>query len=412
MKYGLIGEHLMHSFSKEIHEYIAGYTYELKELAPSELGDFMHKKDFSAINVTIPYKEQVIPYLDGLSPLAKKVGAVNVIINKKGKLYGDNTDVLGFMALVKKLGVDPKDKKVLILGSGGASKAVQVALEEMHAKEVLVVSRNKKENVISYQEIDGHNDADIIVNTTPVGMYPNERDDLLVSIDKFTNLCGVIDIIYNPVRTRLVIEAQKRGIPSIGGLYMLVAQAYYAIEKFLDSKLEIEQLEETYQKIKNEKTNIVLIGMPGSGKTTIGKILSKRLKMNFLDTDKEIEKEINMSIAQFFKEEGEDIFRDLESEVIKRHYLETPIVISTGGGIIKRDINIELLKHNGEIFFINRNVNKLKPTPSRPLSNNKIDLRRLYDERLRTYRKNADYIIRNDNEIDDAVKEILKVREV
>lgn len=412
MKYGLIGKHLSYSFSKEIHEYIAGYNYELIELAPSKLGDFMHKKDFSAINVTIPYKEKVITYLDELSSLAIRVGAVNTVINKNGKLYGDNTDVAGFIALVNKLGVNIKNKKVLILGSGGASKAVKVALEELEAKEILIVSRKKIENAITYSELDEHIDADIIVNTTPVGMYPNQRDELLISLDKFNNLSGVIDLIYNPIRTRLIIEAQNRNIPAIGGLYMLVAQAYYAVEEFLNIGLEENLLEKTYQKIKNEKTNIVLIGMPGSGKTTIGKVLSNRLKMDFLDTDQIIEEDIKMSISNYFKEYSEEEFRKLETEVIKNNYLKTPLVISTGGGIIKKDINIELLKHNGEIYFINRNVNKIKITSNRPLTTNKIDLRRLYEERIKKYRKCADYIIKNDKEIEDAVKMILKERKV
>ena len=407
MEFGLIGEHLSHSFSKEIHESIAGYSYELVEISKDNLDSFMREKNFKAINVTIPYKEKVIPYIDEISIEAKNVGAVNTIVNRNGKLYGYNTDVFGFIEQLKQEKIDVKDKVVLILGSGGASKAVKVALTTLGAKEIFVASRNKKDDFISYNEIYDHQEIDIIVNTTPLGMYPHEKDELLIVLDKLKSLEAVVDVIYNPLRTRLLIEAEKRKLKTSNGLYMLVGQAYHAIEIFLDKKLNLELLDEAYQKIKNKKSNIVLIGMPSSGKSTIAKELSKKLDTKMIDTDEEIIKRIKMDIKDFFAKYGEEEFRKIESEVVNDIYQETPLIISTGGGIIKNRSNIVLLKHNGTIIFIDRDLDKLTPSSDRPLSNNNKDLENLYYERRPIYIDSADKIVKNNDDVSDAINEIL-----
>jgi len=407
MGYGLIGEHLKHSFSKDIHEFIADYRYEIKELAPKELEAFILNKNYKAINVTIPYKEKVIPYLDDISSEAKEVGAVNTIVNKNGKLYGFNTDVYGFIALVKKINVNFEKQNVLILGNGGASKAVKAASKMLKANKIYIASVNNEDNTVSYQDIYQLDKVDIIVNTTPVGMYPNEQQDLIIDLDRFPDLKGVIDVVYNPIRTRLVLEAQKRNIPSSGGLYMLVAQAYNAIEIFLDKNLDKSLLEKAYKMILLKKTNIVLIGMPSSGKSVIAKKLKDRLNLKILDMDNEIVSHMKMPITDIFASFGEAKFRELEHQVIIDNHQYTPLIISTGGGVIKRADNIDLLKHNGVLFFINRDIKKLVATSDRPLSNNRNDLEKLYEERLPLYRKYMDVEVDNNGDIEDTVNTIM-----
>lgn len=409
MEYGLIGEHLKHSFSKEIHEYIAGYNYELKEIAPYELSSFLLKKDFKAINVTIPYKELVIPYLDYISEEAKEVGAINVIVNNNDKLYGYNTDVSGFIYLVKKSNIDIKNKNVLILGDGGASKAVKVALKKLEAKNIYIASRKNKEGTINYDDIYRINDINVVINATPVGMYPHEDDDLLIDLTRLNNLESVIDIIYNPLKTRLIIKAEELGLKVGQGLYMLVGQAYDAIQIFLDKKIDIKYLEKTYQKIIKEKSNIVLIGMPSSGKSKIASILKDRLNLEVIDIDSKIIKRTNMPIKEYFARFGEDSFRELEHQIILEIYQKTPLIISTGGGVIKNKTNIDLLKHNGTIFFLNRDVDKLFASDDRPLSSNINDLNKLYLERIDLYKKYCDYEINNNSDLSKAVEEIIKV---
>ena len=409
MEYGLIGEHLSHSFSKLIHESIESYKYDLVELAPNELEAFLLKRDFKAVNVTIPYKQDVIPYLDEISESAKELGAVNIIVNKNGKLCGYNSDVDGFIYLLDRAGISVKDKTVLILGTGGAYKAIRYALDKLGAKEVLVASRTKKPCYISYSEFDKHPEIQVVVNATPVGMYPHNEESIGV-IDELPNLEGYVDIIYNPLRTKNVIEASLKGIKSIGGLYMLIYQAIRSIEIFLDKKIDESVVDDIYKKIMREHSNIVLIGMPTSGKSRICKMLSEKLNIEYLDTDEEIEKEINMSISEYFEDFGEKSFRKLETKVVERIYKETPMVISTGGGIIKNIENIKMLKQNGIIIFINRPLNMLFASKDRPLSSNQEDLRRLYEERLPIYKKYADYEIYNDHgDLDRVVKEILEL---
>ena len=287
MKYGLIGEKLPHSFSKIIHAKIADYDYELKELKKSELEEFMLAKDFCAVNVTIPYKKEVMKYLDNISHSAKKIGAVNTVVNKNGALFGYNTDYLGLKSLIEKKGVDLKGKTVLILGSGGTSLTALGVCEDMGAKEVLRVSRNKKGNCITYSDLSEYYHADVIINTTPVGMYP-DTDKTPLDISSFKKLEAVFDVIYNPLRTNLVLSAQNIGVKAEGGLYMLVAQAVYASEYFLDKKYDEKLIDKIYSSLLCERENIVLSGMPGSGKSTVGKMLANDLNKAFIDTDEEL----------------------------------------------------------------------------------------------------------------------------
>ena len=412
MEYGLIGEKLSHSFSKEIHEKVAGYKYDLVELKKEELPDFLRTRNFKAINVTIPYKEIVIPYLDEIDESAKEVGAVNTIVNINGKLKGYNTDVDGFIYQLKHMEVDVSGEKVLILGTGGASKAVYAALKKLKAKEIIFVSSSHKPHSISYEEVNNHLDASIIVNCTPIGMYPHNEDNLLINIDKFKNIKGVIDLIYNPIRTKLVVSSQFRGIKAEGGLYMLVGQAYKAMNIFNGFEYKKEDIDKTYQELLNKKTNIVIIGMPSSGKTSVSKELSKKLGIPYIDIDEEIVKEINMPIAELFEKEGEKSFRKLETNYISKIYKDTQYIISTGGGVIKNKDNIYMLKQNGTIYYINRSLDKLTPTSDRPLSNDYKKLEQLYNERRPFYLMYADQVIDNNHQVKDTVEEIIKERKL
>ncbi len=407
MKYGLIGEKLGHSFSKEIHELIGGYSYELKELAKEELVAFLKTKSFTAINVTIPYKEAVIPYLDYISPSAQMIGAVNTIVNQDNKLYGYNTDFDGMKALILKLELNLKNKKVLILGTGGTSKTAFAVCNSLGAKIIYKVSRTKKEGIITYEEaLTNHLDADIIINTTPCGMYPN-NEDLIIDLSKFNHLEGVIDAIYNPLSTSLIVNANQLNIPSNGGLYMLVAQAVYAYDIFNNVTTNKKLIDEIYDSIKSKKENIVLIGMPSSGKTTIGKLLASKLNKVFIDTDEVIKDQIKMEIKDYFSLYGEEEFRKLETNVVRAISKQNNLIISTGGGVITRDINIKLLKQNGLIYFIDRQLELLTPTTNRPLSSNLDTLKQRYTERYDKYLSACDKVIKNNTSIMDAVNNII-----
>ncbi len=385
MKYGLIGEHLTHSYSCEIHAQIADYEYELHEIPPSELGEFLTKREFNAINVTIPYKQDVIPYLDGISDTAKRIGAVNTIVNRGGKLYGDNTDFPGMLALAKHIGVDMKDKKVLILGTGGASKTGHALAEYMGAESVYYVSRSGKNGSITYEQaVSEHNDAQIIINATPVGMFP-KQDGRPIDISAFPKLEGVLDAIYNPLRTNLILDAQERGIPAEGGLYMLSAQAVYAAAVFQNIPLDESLIDKAFKSVKNEKQNIVLIGMPSSGKTTVGKILAEKCGKNFADTDEYIVKKIGMPISDFFAKHGEAEFRKIEKETVAELSATGGKVIATGGGAVLDAENVRALKQNGVLVFLDRRPENLIATDDRPLASRRSALEKLYAERYDIY---------------------------
>ncbi len=391
-KYGCIGKKLTHSFSKEIHSRLADYKYELIELDEEEIKPFFEKKDFEAINVTIPYKQTVIPFLDSVSEIAKRIGAVNTIVNRNGKLYGYNTDYYGMKSLIERVGIDMNGKKVLILGTGGTSKTAYVVATDMGASEILKVSRNKTDNNITYEEaITLHTDANVIINTTPSGMFP-DCESTPIDISCFANLEGVIDVVYNPLRTNLVSDAKSRGIKSEGGLYMLVIQAVVAVEKFLDTKIEKNVADEVFASILESKENVVLTGMPGSGKSTVGKLLGLD-GFEFIDTDTEIENRCGCTIKELIESKGEKYFRDLETEVIRDISTKNRCIISTGGGAILREENVKYLKRNGKIFFIYADLSRLCATDSRPLSNTEEKLKKLYDERINIYNSTADVIV-------------------
>ncbi|MBQ6153635.1 MAG: shikimate dehydrogenase [Ruminococcus sp.] len=407
MDYGLIGEKLPHSFSKEIHESIGNYEYSLKELNPDELKDFILQKNYKAINVTIPYKEAVIPFLDEIDGSAEAIGAVNTIVNCDGRLYGYNTDFLGMKALIERVGVVLKYKKALILGTGGTSKTAYAVCERLGAKEIRKVSRTGKDGSLTYEEAyENYADADVIINTTPCGMYPNIFD-CPIDLSHFTNLSGVIDAVYNPLCTSLVLNGMKQGVSSEGGLYMLVAQAVYASALFTDTELDAVKItNEIYDKIYFSKRNIVLTGMPTSGKSTVGKLIAKELDRPFIDTDALIVEKYG-DIPTIFKEHGESYFRDLETEVIRSVADRTGAVISTGGGAILREENIDALRRNGAIYFIDRSLEHLSASPDRPLADKIDKLKKLYEKRINKYIFTADFIIDGDCDPEDVADSVI-----
>lgn len=412
MKYGLIGEHLTHSYSCEIHAQIADYEYELHELAPSELGGFLTKREFNAINVTIPYKQDVIPYLDGISDTAKRIGAVNTIVNRGGKLYGDNTDFAGMLALAKHIGVDMKGKRVLILGTGGASKTGHALAEYMGAESVYYVSRSGKNGSITYEQaVSEHSDAQVIINATPVGMFP-KQGGRPIDISAFPKLEGVLDAIYNPLRTNLILDAQERGIPAEGGLYMLSAQAVHAAAVFQDIPLDESLVDKAFKRVKNDKQNIVLIGMPSSGKTTVGRILAEKCGKELADTDEYIVKKIGMPIADFFAKHGEAEFRKIEKETVAGLASTGGKIIATGGGAVLDAENVRALKQNGVLVFLDRRPENLIATDDRPLASRRSALEKLYAERYDIYCAAAEVHIDANTtpgaEADSILKELTK----
>ncbi len=409
MEYGCIGEKLSHSFSRIIHNELCDYTYELKEIPPEGLDTFIKTADFKAINVTIPYKQAVIPYLSKIDENARKIGVVNTVVNRSGKLYGYNTDFLGLSALIEHMGISLRDKKVLILGSGGTSKTAFAVAESMGAGEILRVSRSGGEGLITYSKAEAeHRDAQIIINTTPCGMYPN-IGEAAIDIEKFGQLSGVVDAVYNPLCSALVTAAKEKGIPAEGGLYMLVAQAVFAAEKFTDKRIPISEIDRVYNKLLHEKRNLVLIGMPGCGKSTIGKAVAKNLSKHFFDSDEEVVKLAKMSIPEIFEKYGEEHFRALESEVIARLALEQNAVIATGGGAVLKKRNVDLLKENGTVLFIDRPLEQLVTTDDRPLSSDRDKLEKRYNERYGIYLSSADCVlkaVKNLKKNIDSVKEV------
>lgn len=390
MKYGVIGEHLAHSFSPEIHAQIGDYPYEIKEIEPEKLEAYITKRDFCAINVTIPYKERVIPMLDFVDSAALEIGAVNTVVNKGGRLYGYNTDYQGMMALVKRIGLDIEGKKVLVIGTGGTSKTATRVLKDMGAKEIIYVSHTSHMGAFTYDEIyEHHRDCNVIFNTSPVGMYPN-NDGIPLNLELFEQLEGVLDVVYNPIRTNLVQKAHSLGKKAEGGLYMLGAQAVYASEHFFGGRVDNSLFEKVYKSVLNGKDNLILVGMPCSGKTTVGKLLAEKTGKRFVDTDDEIVERIGMSISEYFEKFGEAQFRSVESEVIKRVSTQNNQVIATGGGAVLNSDNVRRLKQNGWVYFLDRDLDLLCPTNDRPLSSNRVDMEKRYNERYSIYCNSCD----------------------
>lgn len=400
--YGLLGEHLPHSFSPQIHNALGNNDYSLFEVQPEKLENFMTRHNFSGINVTIPYKKTVIPYINVLSPESEKIGAVNTITVRDGKLYGDNTDYFGFVYMLEKSGISVQGKKTLVLGGGGASATVQTVLRDFGAKEVIVVDLNTENN---YDNIYLHFDSEIIVNTTPVGMYPNNLKSL-VNLDDFKNLCGVLDVVYNPLKTKLILEAEERNIPCASGLSMLVAQAKKSHEIFFDTKLDTSVCKKIEKNLQMEMCNIVLVGMAGCGKSTVGAALSKILNKEIVDTDEMVESAENMPIPEIFAEKGEEYFRRCENTAIELAGKEKSQIIATGGGAVTRPENYKPLKQNGIIVFINRNADLL-PSNGRPLSQ-MHGVKALYEKRMPLYRSFADIEIDGNGTVDEVAERIAK----
>ena len=388
MEYGLIGEKLGHSFSREIHQRLGGYDYRLQELTPAQLPAFLEKRDFRGVNVTIPYKQTVIPLLDEVDPKAAAIGAVNTIVNRRGRLYGYNTDYDGMAALARHAGLTLKNKNVLILGTGGTSRTAMTVAADLGAAEIRRVSRTGRGGAITYEQA-ADLPVQVLINTTPCGMYPG-CDGQPMDLSRFGWLEGVLDAVYNPLRTRLVLQARDNGARGQGGLYMLVAQAAAACRLFLDRPLPDGALDSVYRAIHGQKQNIVLTGMPGSGKSTVGRVLARQLDRELVDTDTELIRLAKKPIPEIFAQRGERGFRDLESQVIQEVSRRTGLVIATGGGAILREENVRRLRQNGRIYFLDRPAEDIQPTDDRPLARDMEAVRQRYAERYPRYTSTAD----------------------
>ena len=363
MEYGLLGEKLGHSFSPQIHRDLAGYDYQLLPTPPEAVEDLFARRAFQGLNVTIPYKRTVMPLCDEIDPRAAAIGAVNTVVNQNGRLTGYNTDIDGFLYMARRAGVDMAGKKVVILGSGGTSRTTRAAAGELGAREIVTVSRHGEDN---YQNLSRHADAQVLVNTTPVGMYPNWGQSP-VSLESFPALEGVLDVVYNPLRTALLLQAEERGLPRSCGLPMLVAQAKRAAELFTGQNIDDSRAEAVLHGLRGQLTNIVLIGMPGCGKTTVGRALAGKLGRTFVDLDEEIVRRAGTSIPEIFAREGEAGFRERESALVREFGERTGLVVSTGGGVVTRRENYIPLKQNGLLLHLRRDPAAL-PTDGRPLS--------------------------------------------
>ena len=363
MEYGLLGERLGHSFSPQIHRDLAGYDYQLLPTPPEAVEGLFARRAFQGLNVTIPYKRTVMPLCDEIDPRAAAIGAVNTVVNRNGRLTGYNTDIDGFLYMARRAGVDMAGKKVVILGSGGTSRTARAAAGELGAREIVTVSRHGEDN---YQNLSRHADAQVLVNTTPVGMYPNWGQSP-VSLESFPALEGVLDVVYNPLRTALLLQAEERGLPRSCGLPMLVAQAKRAAELFTGQNIDDSRAEAVLHGLREQLTSIVLIGMPGCGKTTVGRALAGKLGRTFVDLDEEIVRRAGTSIPEIFAREGEAGFRERESALVREFGERTGLVVSTGGGVVTRRENYIPLKQNGLLLHLRRDPAAL-PTDGRPLS--------------------------------------------
>lgn len=406
MNYGCIGEHLPHSFSKDIHGKLDSYDYILKEIAPADLDAFMRRRDFKAINVTIPYKQAVIPHLDHISETARRIGAVNTIVNRDGELWGYNTDFGGMKALIERCDLDLKGRKVLICGTGGTSRTAVAVAASLGAAAVYRLSRSGNDNALSYAEAyDRHSDAEVLINTTPCGMFP-KTEGMAVNPARFPKLEGAIDAVYNPLRSAFVRAARRQGAAASGGLYMLVMQAVLAWEIFTGKHCERERAEQVYDEMLRERENIVLIGMPASGKSSVGAILARELGRELVDTDELIAAKAGESIPDFFAKYGEAHFRDLESEAVREAAARTGVIIATGGGVVLRGGNVDTLRQNGRLFWLDRPLDELVPTADRPLGNSMEELKKRYEERYSLYAAAADERIADAGSAEEAAARI------
>lgn len=400
MQCGLLGRRLGHSYSPKIHASLADYRYDLFEIEPEKIEAFLQNSNFTGLNVTVPYKKAVIPYLDELSPRAKELGAVNTIVRRGGKLIGHNTDYFGFLTMVRSSGLPVSGKKVLVLGSGGASNTAVAVLKELGAR-VIVISRNGENN---YQNLNLHSDAAVIVNTTPVGMYPDVGVSP-VELDLFPKLEGVLDVIYNPARTKLLMDAEKKGILAVNGLQMLVAQAKEAAEWFHLQPIEESKIGQIQHSLAAQMENLILIGMPGCGKSTLGKVLAQKLGKTFIDADEQIIRLAGKSIPEIFAQDGEAVFREWETQALALLGMQSGLVIATGGGCVTREQNYPLLHQNGRIIWLRRDI-RLLPTDGRPLSQG-VNLEEMYRIRKPMYEGFADLVVDNRSSIEEVANSVL-----
>ena len=400
MQCGLLGRKLGHSYSPQIHGKLGDYPYRLFEKEPEEVEDFLRNGDFTGINVTVPYKKAVIPFLDELSPVAQKLGAVNTVVRRNGKLIGHNTDYFGFKSMVLASGLSVCGKKALVLGSGGASNTAVAVLQELGAK-VVVISRSGENN---YDNLSKHEDAAILVNTTPVGMYPNTGISP-VNLDLLPKLEGVLDVIYNPARTQLLLDAEDRGLVTMNGLLMLVAQAKESAEWFTGTSLSDDRISEIHKALSQQMQNIVLVGMPGCGKSTVGKLLAEKTGKAFVDADEKIVELAGKSIPEIFAQDGEEVFRNWETQALEALGKQSGLIIATGGGCVTKDRNYPLLHQNGTILWLQSSIHTL-PTDGRPLSKSN-DLNKMYTIRKPLYEAFADLIVNNDGTLEETISQIL-----
>ena len=405
MKCGLLGGKLSHSYSPQIHAFLGDYPYTLFEITPEDVGDFLKNGDFTGINVTIPYKKDVIPYCAELSSRAARLGAVNTIVRRPdGSLMGHNTDYFGFETMLRRSGVAVKGQKALVLGSGGASNTAVAVLQDYGA-EVIVVSRSGENN---YGNLQLHADAALIVNATPVGMYPKPGVSP-VELALFPRLEGVLDMIYNPARTQLLLDAENRGITAMNGLLMLVAQAHESAQWFTGHSMSPDLIPMIHQALRAQMENIILIGMPGSGKSTVGSILAQKTGRKLVDADAYLVEKAGRTIPEIFATDGEAGFRALETKVLRELGMQSRTIIATGGGCVTREENYPLLHQNGTIFCLDRALDVL-PTEGRPLSQS-TKLSEMYNVRKPKYARFADHHIDNNGDPNISAEQILKILE-
>ena len=403
----LIGEKLAHSFSKDIHSAFGDYCYDLKELDRSELEGFVKTCELDGFNITIPYKSVIIPYLDELDAVAKEVGAVNTVVMKAGRKIGYNTDVLGFEYLLDHAKIEVAGKKIIILGSGGTSHTVEWVLKKRNASQITIVSRTGE---VNYSNIGEYNDCDVIINTTPCGMYPNNYENL-IDLSDFYKVESVVDVICNPIMTKLLFEAKKRKINYTNGLPMLVAQAKFARDIYMGDVADNSIIDKILIEMRSKLANIVLIGMPGSGKTSVGEEIAKMLGRPFFDMDAEIVEKEGMSIMNIFGKKGENFFRAAEHQMMVELGLKNSCVIATGGGIVKTDGNDFAMQQNSFVVYIDRDLENLA-REDRPLSKDKNALVEIFKERGSKYHTWSDFVVSNNKSIDACLKKILEKYDV
>ena len=402
MEYGLIGARLGHSYSKIIHERVCDYSYELHPLPTEEQARaFLEAREFRAINVTIPYKQLVIPYCDEVEPRAAAIGAVNTVVNRGGRLYGYNTDYAGFAYLLQAHGIRLAGANVLILGSGGTHNTVTAVCKDGGAAGILTASRIGRGGTLTYAQAMEHSEVSLIVNTTPAGMYP-DNGTCLLDLKCFPRLSAVLDVVYNPFRTELLLRAEELGVPAYCGFEMLVGQAVFAAEKFVEKRMPEGVIAQTHRDLKRDLSNVSLIGMPGSGKSTVGRALARRLGKTYVDLDEIIEQRAGMPIPDIFARQGEDAFRRCEAQVLADVSRENHQVIACGGGVVKVPGNTRALRQNGPVLWVRRPVERLA-TGGRPLSTGLDALMKMETERTPLYRAASEAAVDNTGRLEDTV---------